>query len=336
MKKHFLIYKMKFSAPLHISLGKNEYDKSSRMIHSDTLKSALLSCAFYLGYTEKAALELLNGCVLSSAFPFYEDEYFFPKPFAKLMPIADRTEERQGKILKKINFLGQSYFEQLLAGGAGAIEEVHLINDGAYASTNESLIQQSTTKIIAASVNQRVTIAPDYIEDATPFYTERLFFSDKAGLYFMVQFTDSSLESKFHGLIKLLGDNGIGTDRSVGNGFFMPEKASLELNLPDTTSHQLNLSLFCPQKEELAEVVQSDSAWQLIKRGGYLAGTNREDSLSLRKRSVYMFQEGSVFPNVPMTGKIVDLRPKTELVKHPVWRDGRAIFLPIQPFKDDA
>lgn len=330
MTQTYQIYKLNFTSPLHISLGKDEYDKSSQVIHSDTIKSALISCAYYLGYSEEVVTKILNGCILSSAFPFYGEEYFFPKPFARLMPIANQSEERQGKYLKKIQYLGKSYFEQLLDGAKGQIEETHLIDHKKYVSESPELVKNSATKIIASSVNQRVTIAPDHIEDAKPFYTERLFFPDEAGLFFIVQFADSSLEDTFHGLLKLLGDNGIGTDRSVGNGFFKPERDTLTLTVPDKVNHQVNLSLFCPTEEDLKEIVEGDSSWQLIKRGGYLAGTQQESNITLRKRSIYMLQEGSVLPNRNMDGKIVNLRPKIDLVKHPIWREGRSIFIPIQ------
>ena len=330
MTQTYQIYKLKFTSPLHISLGKEEYDKSGQIIHSDTIKSALISCAYYLGYSEEIVTKILDGCILSSAFPFYGDEYFFPKPFARLMPIAGKSEERQGKYLKKIQYLGKSYFERLLNGASGHIEEAHLIDNKRYVSEASELVKNNATKIIASSVNQRVTIAPDHIEDAKPFYTERLFFPDHAGLFFIVQFTDTSLEDTVHGLLKLLGDNGIGTDRSVGNGFFEAQKDTLTLTLPDAANNQVNLSLFCPTEEDLNEIVEGNSSWQLIKRGGYLAGTQQESNMSLRKRSIYMMQEGSVLPNHTMKGKIVNLRPKIELVKHPIWREGRSIFLPIQ------
>ncbi|MBK8656807.1 MAG: hypothetical protein IPN20_23520 [Haliscomenobacter sp.] len=71
-----------------------------------------------------------------------------------------------------------------------------------------------------------------------------------------------------------------------------------------------------------------DSAWGLVKRGGYIAGAADPDHTSLRKRSVFMFEEGSVFPNKPLTGSRVDLKPDWEGM-HSVWREGRPVFVPI-------
>ena len=49
-----------------------------------------------------------------------------------------------------------------------------------------------------------------------------------------------------------------------------------------------------------------------------------------------MFTEGSLFyGNKDRQGKIVDLRPDNKLLKgneinHPIWRDGRALFIPFK------
>lgn len=330
MKKNYKVYKMNFVAPLHLSMGKNSYDVSSKRLHSDTIKSAVLSCAFSLGSEEEDIRKILNECIFSSAFPYYGDEYFFPKPFVKLMAIKNLQEEKQGKVFKKIHYLGRNYFEMLLHGAAGEIDPAHLMDGGSCLSDHEELLQEKNLTILKSSVNQRVTIAPDYSEDATPFYSERLFFPEKGGLWFMVEFAEKGIEKKLEGLLRLLGDNGIGTDRSVGNGFFKIEQDEITITTPSSASHQMNLSLFCPNKSELTKETLEDSSWQLTKRGGYIAGGSNEDNLSLRKRSIYMFEEGSVFKNVNLEGKVVDLRPKIQEVNHPIWRDGKSIFLPIQ------
>jgi hypothetical protein len=58
--------------------------------------------------------------------------------------------------------------------------------------------------------------------------------------------------------------------------------------------------------------------------------------MTLRKNAIYGFLPGSVFhteddKEVSVIGKIVDLKPETvdERIPHHVWRNGKAIMLPI-------
>ncbi|MCB9356545.1 MAG: type III-A CRISPR-associated RAMP protein Csm4, partial [Lewinellaceae bacterium] len=60
----------------------------------------------------------------------------------------------------------------------------------------------------------------------------------------------------------------------------------------------------------------------------YVASPEDDQYTTLRKKTVSMFVEGSVFQigEVPMLGKLHDLKPLA-MNGHPVWRDGRGIFL---------
>ena len=71
----------------------------------------------------------------------------------------------------------------------------------------------------------------------------------------------------------------------------------------------------------------------MVKRGGWLANPQEDKHRSLRKKSIYMFAEGSVFnvseTDLKLQGKLVNLKPEGEVFTnpHPIWRDGRAIFV---------
>ncbi len=138
-----------------------------------------------------------------------------------------------------------------------------------------------------------------------------------------------------------MADNGIGTDRTTGHGQFeFDEKKDVEpitLNLPDNATHQLSLSLYCPEQTEISAQLDK-SYYDLIKRGGFIASPADDNHLTIRKKTVYMFAEGSLFPNVAdRKGKIVDLKPDDvglqekgqTALQHPIWRDGTGIFLPF-------
>jgi len=330
MEKRFDCIKLHFTSPLHLSRGRETYDESAQVLHSDSLTAALFVAALRLGTSDTDALAMLDGCRLSSAYPFSGEEFFFPKPLVRLpFSLKDDQTAKQGKTFKNVRFFGKSWFEKLIHAEESVIDpDVHLFNK-AYLS--DSRIRT----VVASSVNQRVTIPPDYSENATPFYTERLFFGEQAGLFALVEWTDPAVKEIFYQSLRLLGDLGIGTDRAVGNGFFESETVQLSLRLPENNTHQTNLGLYLPDEQDLQSADYETSAWSLIKRGGYLAGASDPDHITLRKRSIYMFEAGSVFPVKTLTGKRIDLKPEYTGFDHPVWRDGRTVFLPIQKKADN-
>lgn len=329
----FKIFKLHFLAPLHLSKGKtDDYGESEEILHSDTIKSALYVCARQLFGANEIGDDdsFFNSFQISSAFPFYQDELFFPKPMAKIQPFKNEEikEELQAKKHKKVTYLGKSYFEDLINDQKLYLSKADLTPDGKFVS-NYAAIKKLATPIFKSEVQQRVTIPADYSEDPTPYYVDRLFFTQDAGLWFAFK-GDNEIFEKVSTALKLLGDSGIGTDRSVGNGQFESSVSEMSLQLPKNAKHQLSLSLWCPQKEEINDSFLKFSSYGLIKRGGYIASPAKVEHLTLRKKSIYMFTEGSIFPNNKvLKGKISNLKPDISIVTQDVWRDGLAFMIPI-------
>jgi CRISPR/Cas system CSM-associated protein Csm4 (group 5 of RAMP superfamily) len=109
----------------------------------------------------------------------------------------------------------------------------------------------------------------------------------------------------------------------------------------------VSLSLFCPEDEEQLKVMlgekPGDSSYELVNRGGWITSPGLG---KVRKRSIYMFSEGSVFKMSadPVSGGCITLgktdidlspwkdleegnRPKRDL--HKIYRSGKALFLPL-------
>lgn len=352
----FSIIKFKFNSPLHIGSNRKDYDKGSFYIHSDTMYAAIYQTFAMLGMENEIPSEGSNDAsfAISSLFPFtfplkkeikkvdgkeieiFETNpvYFFPRPFIK--PAFQKEENfnsKDVKKFKKVQFVDKSIFEKYLdqSNLASTVEDVK----GIYHTT-----EKIKPDFICSDVMPRVTV-PRFGGDAEPFYTERFYFKDNSGLFCLVVCTEEK-KIALKKALDILKDNGIGTDRSIGNGMFDFEFDEIEINLPATASYGMNLSLFCPENiESLSEMMLDTEQkttdmkirYELMQRGGWMS----EPYNTYRKRSVSMFKEGSVFKCNNFTngflikGNLVDIKPldTPRKIDHPVWRVGKAIFLPV-------
>jgi CRISPR-associated protein Csm4 len=325
--KTFHCVKLNFTSPLHLGRGIGEtYDTGSKLLHSDTLSAALASARVQL-FGDKNLKSYLESLRVSSAFPFYENHFFFPKPMLKLnLEIEGQDEHLQNKSLKKLEYLEQPLFEQVISGKLVEVPENRFSENKKYLWVDKPVVKN----ILKTDVQQRVTVPRDGQGDSVPYYVERLFFSEGAGLYFLMETENEQILRETEVALKYLEDTGLGTDRTVGNGFFNAEITNLQLAVPATSNHSMTLSLFCPAKEELAEVLNGDAAYLMEKRGGFIAGASAEQFRHLRKKSVFMFSEGAVFKGNTLTGKVLDLRPQWDDEKlHPVYRSGKPVFIPV-------
>jgi CRISPR-associated protein Csm4 len=192
--------------------------------------------------------------------------------------------------------------------------------------------KRSDLRIFKSAIAQRVTLPKMWeIKESMPFYMQKLYFADNAGLFCMVEIKDDNADTlqRLKAMFKLLGENGIGSDRAVGCGQFDVSYHTLTLALPATATKFTNLGLYCPTD---TNEVSNPTAFTLIKRGGWLASPENETHLTYRKKSIYMVEEGAVFgfdTNSFLMGKSVNLQPDEVPVKHDIWRDGRALWLPI-------
>jgi len=134
--KTYKVVKLKFDAPFHLSQGKPNYEDSATMLHSDTIKSALCVMAMQLyGLKNDKEIDFAEGLKIeeffgkfkcSSAFPYYRDELFFPKPMAKLpFGVAKHGQDEEvktSKTLRKIRYIGKDFFELALKNDNSTID----------------------------------------------------------------------------------------------------------------------------------------------------------------------------------------------------------------------
>jgi CRISPR type III-A-associated RAMP protein Csm4 len=185
---------------------------------------------------------------------------------------------------------------------------------------------------MSSEVFPRVTI-PRQGGDATPYYIERIFFNKYSGLFFIAQFDNDEIKNYVISALLYLSDEGIGTDRHVGNGLFKFEEDKIDFE-PITSDYAINLSLYCPSAEIVKNIINDDNvAYEVITRGGWI--TTPEYN-TLRKKYIRMFKEGSMLKIKNTTdGRIVNISPDNSKLPekakniHPIYRVGKSIFLSV-------
>jgi len=318
------IIKMKFLTPIHIGKGKETYDVSSSELHSDTLIAALAAMKAQRGQTEHLE-EFMSSFTLSSAFPYSGQSYFFPKPIGKInLKVRNKEEHEYRKKLKNIRFIERSIFASLTKGECKDIDEAAI--QGAFVVDMKDKWRQPYMN----QVSQRVSVPRDG-GDAAPFFFDWKYFDKNAGLYCLTDATGELFEEILD-LFKQLGEAGLGTDKNVGGGKFDVEAGEMELPVVQDANAIMLLSLYLPMKEEMDKLQLEQSKYSLVLRGGYMAGSDVETFRHLWKKSVYMFDVGSVFPVVQsLKGKIVNLSPDwNDENMHPVYRSGKPFCLPVK------
>lgn len=323
----YTLIKLKNMTPLHIGTGKENYDFSSSDLHSDTLSAALAAMKMQK-QSNADTKAFMESFIISSAYPFIGNHYFLPKPQGKVnIQVTDAEEYVSRKKLKRIKYIEINLWNDLIAG-----KELHVQTAQIKGSfLLENLSEKDFDIPYKSQVNQRVTVPRDLDKDAEPFFFEWTYFQENAGLFCLLDVADKEKEDILD-LFKQLGEVGLGTDKNIGGGKFEIEVAQLSISEVNTANAIMLLSLFIPTEEELPRLNLPNSRYELLQRGGYIAGSQDVMFRHLRKKSVYMFNIGSVFSTtIPIRGRVIDLRPDWQDKQlHPVFRSGKPFVVPIK------
>lgn len=327
MSTSYNIIKLNFHSPVHIGMGKDYYDFSSSELHADALTAALAAVRAMNGKTEDLET-FLQSFTLSSAFPFHLNEYFLPKPVGRIpIKVKDQKEETYRKGLKGIKFIERDIWNQIINGKEVLVESQQLQGDFLVCGDKEF------AKPYQHQVSQRVAVCRNGEKDATPFFFDWTCFNQDSGFYCLTD-AKGNLFTELVNLFIELGENGIGSDRNIGGGHFTVTTSTINFSVCSDAQQLLLLSPYIPTEEEHQKLNWKASNFNMILRGGYMAGSNEEKYRHLWKRSVYMVNEGAMLVGIrEIKGKVIDLSPEetTEMRSpHPVYRSGRPFYLPIK------
>ncbi len=331
--ERLLLIKLKPKAPFHLGERGVGIEETSEIVHSDTLFGALCWCWTLL--TGEEPEEFLRPfCagrppfVFSSAFPFWGEMLFVPRPLRPL-PVEGNEEFKQD--VQKVDFLSLRAVEEMSRRTISQQELKLLAGKRLLVLLREAQQLDNTDRAPWAVIQvPRVTL--DRITSASEiFHAGRLVFAENSGLYLLVRMLDpgSLAVQKLKALFRLMGDEGLGGERSCGYGFFTPEFHELELSVPQT-SQQLLLSLYNPKDaQELRKLDLAHSAYRLVRRRGWVFSARAKN---LQTQSVNFFVEGSVLclskpEDSGIWGRLVEVLQVSEAVPHPVYRNGLGFFV---------
>jgi len=346
----YSIIKLKPESPFHIGEKGVGLEETSNIIHSDTLFSAICN-AFRLLYGNEELKEMLElfkvndpPFLLSSAFLYSDDVLVFPLPLCinwkryvdnELIDGLNTGREEKEKIdkfdllkkMKKVKFISKRIFDDVIKDETKIKEYINdkNIKQGILFSENE-LEKLKVDIFYKKTETPRVTL--DRRSHASNiYYFGEVLFSEKCGLYFLIDFKcNEELKSKIKASIRLLGDEGVGGDRTSGKGLFKPIfENNLKLETTNTNTF-LTLSLTYPLNSELKPI--KEGFYELIMRRGWIYSLNQTN---LRKKTIMMLTEGSVFRGT-VVGKIVDVTPDImrNRESHPVYRYGYSFLVPCE------
>jgi len=292
-----LLVQLRFRAPLHIgssTLGEEDtYDHAP----SDTLFSAL--CHAYLGAFGTPELEELLGrfddsppFLISSAFPYHEDTLFLPKPR------VEREERGDRKQLKDTSWVSLENFGRLLRG--------------------EDIQPQDGARLPRKELLPRVALDRDS-SSSSIYYVRRAAFPENGGLWTILDVKDEALEAPLRQTFHLLGDMGIGGERTMGCGFFEPEFGEAS---PVLSQHLDGAKPFIAlSRVGGPETVGAVDRYTLVESRGWMQSPT---GIQRKRKSVLFFAEGSSF-NQRATGQLLDVTPD-DGPGHSVYRYGYGIY----------
>ena len=277
--KNVKILKLTNLTPLHIGTGTENYDFSSSTLHSDTLSSALAAIRANKGKVDDME-DFLQSFTISSAFPFKDEKLFLPLPKGRLaVTVRDKKESDSRKQLKKLQYAQTHIWQRIAMGETVEVDEKQI--NGAFL-LDEPV--DTVFQIYKKQVVERVSVSRnDGVQKSDPFFFEWTFFSKGCGLFVMVDAEDTMFE-EIKSLMTTLGENGMGTDKSVGGGYFDVQEDVLTIDTPKDANALMIMSLYIPKKEELDITNLDNSRYSLVRRGGFMAGRSVNSFNHLRKK----------------------------------------------------
>ena len=181
-------------------------------------------------------------------------------------------------------------------------------------------VMDNTPIIWETTTRPRVTIGAQN-SGSEIWHVQTVQFNTDCGLWFAANFDSDETKQKVETLLRILGDSGIGGERSAGYGQF--DFHEVQFEIPAATeagSKFVTLSPICPKTQtQLEQLLTDEAAYAISPLNGWVSTPGTHTCRKL----VNMFAEGSVLhTSNGQIGQLVDLKQPD--CPHPVHRYGYA------------
>jgi CRISPR type III-A-associated RAMP protein Csm4 len=280
--------------------------------------------------------------------------------------VPDVLEER--KIVKKIAWVSEGIFRAWVNGSQAALsaEWIKETTIGGQKVEYPNLVQgrrvwltsderervagwrdEETDAIRLWAVGDVPRVTVDRRVSASSVYQAgRVWFPPGGGLWLLARW-QADWQPRGELALQVLGDAGVGGERSAGHGLFRLHGPHALSGLPEPTpgGRFLTLSLYYPTEAELKDVVGgNDIGYRLQVRRGWMSSPDQVESAeegalsgsALRRKAVRMFAEGSILrwpDEKSVLGTLADVTPDAyrQSGGHDVWRYGYAYAVGYRP-----
>jgi CRISPR-associated protein Csm4 len=267
--------------------------------------------------------------------------YYLPRPMQRPKGYPE-DDLAFSKVYRKLNYLPLEIWQRWYQGIGFISSDIEELTLSVSAKTDGALKEAGVFNYGSAFQKHQVPkVSIDRTTRSTNFYqTGFVKFvrkeNENSGLYFLLYFPtlDVELENNLYAALELLGEEGIGGERSSGAGQFTATWQDIEDQSNsslkqwydvlqfDRGNHHVLLSLFWEETLRDRALLGATARYAVKERGGWVVGPQ------VRRRMVRMFAEGSVFPIQPM-GSLADVTPDSFRRNHNIYRSGVSLSIPI-------
>lgn len=335
-------YILKCKPNSQFRLGRRSLDGTDEIIHSDTLFSAIInSCNLLYGYEQ--ASEMVNwfkeDIAISSGFHCiaYQNDfvYFLPKP-----AMYEANSNIEIKKLKKIQFISIDVWQK--GYQANDLKQLYVIGEKYVVSENDLATlrvysngkNEINLKLTSTNVYPKISIHQIGQENAYFTITSLRMNEVKTNegklqphFYFMLNTEGLNNEQIkiINASIRLMADQGLGGERSTGNGAFegVQEVKLNEIN-PQNANYNCALSLTVPANNTEFEHFHF---YKLKMRGGGYVG--KMGDTEQHRKQVRMIEEGALSSlSENIKGSIVNVTPEA-ITDNIILRNGKHFSIPV-------
>lgn len=316
----FLVCRLDPKAPFHIGMKEGGIEHTLHYIPSDTLFSAF--CNVYRLVFGNARLEELLKVfqknppfLFSSVFPAAWDMPLFPVPkHVDFQRYVDEPDKR----LKRVEYVSADIFRKILNDEDVTIRQEDIVQDGKVILPGFSDVSSERyDRVWEEREMPRVRLDRMTSVSEIYYFGEVIF---HGGLHFLIQMRDDTYLNELETVLRVLGDEGIGGDRTYGKGLFTIKGFdTITFDGSDDAEWYVTLSLTNPCREEINGLT---GFFGFSDRGGWVCS---QDERNRRRNVVKMFSEGSVF-NKKIVGRLVNVGEG----KHSFFRYGYSFLLPVR------